>query len=321
MNSAEPSSLFTEDTQDGKVDASEVVEGLRELLNSTTDFFEAFSRSAGKAWKRLMEDGAAPPAAASTDTAQSAKTPSLGDGASAGAFDAAKPLGPAVVNAVNHSSGNRKSIDEGQLGALSEKYESNGDPGSVSSGDGDLGGVSCGAYQLSTNTGSAQAFVAWLSKSHPDCASRFSGLEPGTAGFNDAWKQAAAADPAGFKAIQHEYFAHSYYQPARANVERAIPGLDFGKRSFVLNDVLWSTAVHHGPSEDGAVAIFKSALAGKDVSQMSDADIIKAVYAERGRTDPSGQLVHFSGSSQEIQNGVKNRFTDECARALKDLNQ
>ena len=48
-----------------------------------------------------------------------------------------------------------------RLGMLSEKYEGGG-AGTISTGDGDSGGISYGTYQLATNTGSARAFVEWL---------------------------------------------------------------------------------------------------------------------------------------------------------------
>lgn len=45
------------------------------------------------------------------------------------------------------------------LGDLSASYESNGNSGCVSSGAGDLGGISYGAYQLASNAGSVDAFI------------------------------------------------------------------------------------------------------------------------------------------------------------------
>ena len=48
------------------------------------------------------------------------------------------------------------------LGDLSAAYESNGNPGCVSTGAGDLGGISYGAYQLASNAGSVDAFIQWV---------------------------------------------------------------------------------------------------------------------------------------------------------------
>jgi LysM repeat protein len=208
-------------------------------------------------------------------------------------------------------------IDVQKLGKLSAKYESNGNPGTVSTGAGDRGGVSYGSYQFATNTGSAKAFVDSLKRTHPQYGKVFEGLTPGSASFSRAWKDLAAKDPKGFGQAQHDYIAGKFYEPAKAKTEAAVRGLDFDKRSQTLNDVLWSTAVQHGPA--GAANVIQRALAGKDVSKMSDADIAKAIYAERGRKNSNGSLVYFSGSSAAVQRGVANRFQNELKDALASL--
>jgi hypothetical protein len=85
----------------------------------------------------------------------------------------------------------------------------------------------------------------------------------------------------------------------------------------VVSDVLWSSSVQHGPA--GAVSVFTRALAGRDLSQLSDADLINAVYAERGRRDRNGELAWFSSSSRAVQAGVAQRFVEERAEALRSL--
>ncbi len=97
-------------------------------------------------------------------------------------------------------------------------------------------------------------------------------------------------------------------------ISKAI-GLDINSRSSVLQDVAWSTAVQHGPTNN----IFETALAGKDVSKLSDAEIIKLVYAERGRRDSDGNLRHFRGSSRAEQEDVSDRFVSEEREALEQL--
>ncbi len=52
---------------------------------------------------------------------------------------------------------------------------------------------------------------------------------------------------------------------------------------------------------------------------MSDEEIIKAIYAERGRTKPNGTLVHFSKNSKGVQKSVANRFVTEQREALAQL--
>ena len=59
------------------------------------------------------------------------------------------------------------------LGDLSAKYESSGDPGSVSSGYQDPGGKSYGAYQLSSNAKSLQSFLNWMCNSDDDVTRQY----------------------------------------------------------------------------------------------------------------------------------------------------
>jgi PAS domain-containing protein len=107
-----------------------------------------------------------------------------------------------------------------------------------------------------------------------------------------------------------------YYDRAREALD-AIPGLDVGARSKVLNDVVWSTAVQHGVA--GANRIFEEALGDDDAAHVSDEDLIHRVYAERGLKNEEGVLVHFATSSPETQRGVANRFVRECGDAVKAL--
>ncbi|RKH11879.1 LysM peptidoglycan-binding domain-containing protein [Corallococcus sp. CA053C] len=200
----------------------------------------------------------------------------------------------------------------GELGGLSRKYEARG-PGTVSTGKGDHGGVSYGSYQFASANGSAQSFVNSLKKSNPDYYSALSGSKPGSEAFSNAWKQLAAKDPKGFDKAQHDYIKATHYDVGAANIKKAT-GIDLNTRSAALRDVAWSTSVQHGPG--AADDIFKKALAGRDPSKVSDEQLIKDIYAERGRTNASGTLVHFSSNSKSVQEGVANRFKSEVKDAL-----
>jgi len=202
-----------------------------------------------------------------------------------------------------------------ELGSLSRKYEARG-PGTVSTGKGDHGGVSYGSYQFASKNGSAKAFVDSLRTSHPDYHAALSGSAPGTKEFSAAWKQLAAKDPKGFDKAQHDYIKATHYDVGAAEIKKAT-GLDVNKRSQALRDVAWSTSVQHGPK--AADDIFKRALAGRDPSQVSDAQLIKDVYAERGRKDANGTLVHFPSSSKDVQQGVSDRYKSESKDALARL--
>ena len=53
--------------------------------------------------------------------------------------------------------------------------------------------------------------------------------------------------------------------------------------------------------------------------QVEDEKLIRAIYAERGRKDAKGVLVHFSKNSLKVQQGVAARFVNELKDALKML--
>ncbi|MBM7116429.1 LysM peptidoglycan-binding domain-containing protein [Archangium primigenium] len=201
------------------------------------------------------------------------------------------------------------------LGGLSRKYEARG-AGTVSTGKGDHGGVSYGSYQFATNNGSAQAFVNSLKTSHPQYHAALGGHEPGSKAFSAAWKDLAAKDPQGFDKAQHDYIQATHYDVGAAEIKKAT-GLDVNTRSHALRDVAWSTSVQHGPK--AADDIFKTALKGRDPATVSDAQLIKDIYAERGRVRADGKLAHFPRSSTDVQKGVADRFKAESRDALAML--
>lgn len=83
--------------------------------------------------------------------------------------------------------------------------------------------------------------------------------------------------------------------------------------------MVWSVAVQHGSGS----SVIAKALAGRDVSQLKDADIINAIYDERGaeKLDKSGKTVlkYFSKSTDDVQAGVRHRFEQERKQALQML--
>ncbi|OJH41800.1 LysM peptidoglycan-binding domain-containing protein [Cystobacter ferrugineus] len=226
-----------------------------------------------------------------------------GSGSTGGAAPAGQPSTPSTPPANE------------ELGSLSRKYEARG-PGTVSTGKGDHGGVSYGSYQFASNNGSAKAFVDSLRTSHPDYHAALSGHAPGTKEFSAAWKQLAAKDPQGFDKAQHDYIKATHYDVGAAEIKKAT-GIDLDQRSKALRDVAWSTSVQHGPK--AADDIFKRALAGRDPAKVSDEQLIKDIYAERGRKNASGELVYFSSSSRDVQQGVSDRYKSESQDALSRL--
>lgn len=179
----------------------------------------------------------------------------------------------------------------GGLGSISEKYEGSG-AGTISSGKGDAGGVSYGSYQLSG--GNIQGF---LDKS--GYANQFDGLKPGTAEFNAKWKE-AAQNPAFAKA-QNDYIASTHYQPLVNKLSSQ--GIDLSGKGKAVQEMLFSTGTQYGPNTD----VVSRALAGKDVANMSDSDIVSAVQDYKAKTVQQ----YFGSSSPAVRSGVANRIQNE----------
>ena len=211
-----------------------------------------------------------------------------------------------------------------ELGSLSARYESRGNPASI--GWDYTGGFSYGTYQFASNKGVMNEFQQWLATAYPTinaplkAAGGASAAKAGTAAYKAAWVQVMATE-AGAKS-QHEYAIVAYFTPAAKLVLRSTT-LDISQRSLTLQNVLWSRAIHLGTG--GCNRVFKRALAilgfpPNEVTntQPTDAALIRAIYSENRSQNG---LRYFKSSSSAIRASVVNRFHNEQADAIKSLEQ
>ena len=203
-----------------------------------------------------------------------------------------------------------------ELGKLSEKYESRGDPTAI--GYDTTGGWSYGTYQLATKTGGFKGFMDYTKRKAPQThqqlvdAGGHSLAKLGADSFKQSWKSimsgAGAED-------QHQYAVVQYFVPAADKVTKST-GIDVRTRSKTLQDVLWSTAIQHGAG--GCNRVFKNAVKLCGNNNPSDDALIVAVYNERARDNG---MAHFGKSTNAVRKSVVKRFNNEKLDALSSLQQ
>jgi hypothetical protein len=203
------------------------------------------------------------------------------------------------------------------LGSLAARFESGG-AGIAAIGYDQVGGTSYGKYQIASRVGTMRDFLKFLDKEAPDMAGKLRSAGPANTGSRrgrmpEVWQQIAAEQPARFEALQEKFIRESHYAPALDALTKAA-GIEPGRLSPAMREVLWSTAVQHGPS--GAARIFSRAAsrAGGDIENaQAQRKIIDRVYAIRAE--------QFGSSTEEVRSSVRNRLKQEKALALAMLRE
>lgn len=208
-------------------------------------------------------------------------------------------------------------------GALSALFESGEDISVI--GYDTHGGTSYGKYQLSSRAGTMEQFIKYLRKQKPDWAKRLQAAgETDTGGKTGRmpriWKQLASENPELFESLQDRFVHDNHYKPALQALIRNT-GLDPKEMSPALQEVLFSTAVQHGPG--GAARIFsramnkteqKVAASGKNEAEnqtVFNKSLIENIYALRSR--------QFGSSNSRVRSAVQSRLQEEKALALAML--
>ena len=201
------------------------------------------------------------------------------------------------------------------LGALSARFESNGNPASI--GHDSTGGFSYGTYQIATLTGTFSDFMNFLRRQFPalaqplDAAGGPTAATNGTQQFQAAWKSEAQQNPSLFEQAQHDYIQTTHYDVQVAKLQANF-GLDVNQRSRALQNVVWSMAVQMGNTTQ---TIFKNVLKNvSDVDTLDDAQLIPLLYAERSKVD-----VYFASSTPAVKAAVVKRYQQEQKDALQML--
>ncbi|MBN7136183.1 hypothetical protein A7A76_15690 [Lysobacter enzymogenes] len=187
------------------------------------------------------------------------------------------------------------------LGSTSERYETGGrGAATISTGRGDHGGVSYGAYQLSSRAGTLREYLQ-----QSRYGEQFAGLTAATPEFNAKWKELARSDP-GFAADQHDYIRRSHYEAERDRLKAR--GIDLSDRGPAVQDALWSTAVQLRTLTPTIVEKGLKQKFGPDyaLERLSDRDIVEAI--QDYKIEHNRRLFR---SSPESWTGLLNRARHE----------
>jgi hypothetical protein len=207
-----------------------------------------------------------------------------------------KPVGPQSAPSMT---GNKI---EG-LGKIAAQFESGGKAGTVSSGHGDFGGKSYGAFQLAGRGGKAGNEVDEFLKSS-GYADKFKGMKVGSADFDAKWKE--MGNDKDFAKAQQQHAVKTHYDPQMEKLKKS--GVDLSGKGAGVQEAVMSTANQYGANTETII----KALKGKDTAKMSDKDIINAIQdykAENVKTN-------FRSSSGAVQAGVAKRIEQERAALL-----
>jgi hypothetical protein len=206
--------------------------------------------------------------------------------------------------------GATKKGKEGGLGSVSAYFES-GNRGveTVSTGKGDNGGVSYGTHQLSSKSGTMNAFLR--SEEGSKYYNEFRGLKAGSKEFNEKYLDVVKNDKEGMEGAQKAFIKKTHFDPLSSWVNKQY-GIDVNERSRAVQELMYSLSVQHGAS--GAQDIISQAFGNRDAASMSDKEIIDRI--QKYRTYNVGSL--FRSSSKETQVAMQERGWKETA-ALNNL--
>jgi hypothetical protein len=170
------------------------------------------------------------------------------------------------------------------------------------------------------------AFLSYLQDTAPDLAGRLRAAGPANTGGRNGkmpteWRTIAAEQPARFEQLQSDFIRLSHFEPAMQNIV-ASTGLAFEKMPAALQEVLFSTAVQHGPF--GATRIVTQAIQrvgahklqpesdkNSTATRKAEEQLITQIYNLR-----AGQ---FISSTAQVQSAVRSRLKHEMREAIQML--
>lgn len=188
------------------------------------------------------------------------------------------------------------------LGYLCGYFESRNDPSIISTGKGDSGGKSYGAFQFSSKYHIPKNFADWMEDKNKDFSKALIDAyskDKGSYGtnFDTTWKSIADLNKEEFLTLQYGFSEEMYYMDSMNKLKGVY---DFDVAGFTLKNVLFSRSIQHGVG--GCMNVIKRAF-GNLGKGSSKEEIIDAIYKESGATE-NGKNGYKIAESQAKAYGV-----------------
>lgn len=187
-----------------------------------------------------------------------------------------------------------------EIGSIAKQSESGGRADIISTGKGDFGGKSYGAYQLSSNVGTLGDFIK-----QSEYADEFKGLKETSKEFDHKWKELSKLDD--FNSAQKDYITKQNYAPVVKELKSKKLDVDSTPK---FRELVYSTAVQYGPSLGKDV--INGAFKGEDISNLTEEQLIQKLTRHKVNTVNQ----YFKSSSAKVRNSLKTRWLRERKDAL-----
>lgn len=207
-------------------------------------------------------------------------------------------------------------INNSQLGYISAREESNGNPGAVGLNPNDKGGASFGVWQLSSKMGTVDDFLNFIKDKNREIYLQLSESKKQDnnsygENFISSWKEIAKNKHDLFYELQRLFIKRNYYDSfiklAKKNNLNINYLLDYNSTS----NMIWSTCVQHGSG--GAIKIMKKIT---PITTMEH--LIERIYEERLNIIAKSYPPNSPNPGVvSLYNGVKNRLENEKNEILR----
>ena len=207
-------------------------------------------------------------------------------------------------------------IHNSQLGYISAREESNGNPGAVGLNPNDKGGASFGIWQLSSKMGSVDDFLEFIKPLNKDIYSSLMEAKKEDNNtynktFIKTWKDVANKHYDSFYDLQRSFIKKNYYDSFITLAEKNNLNVNYLLDFNSISNMIWSTSVQHGPT--GAIKIFKEIPLATHIES-----IIAKVYDKRLEIISKSYPPNSTNPGiVSLYNGIKNRLESEKNEILR----